>query len=206
MPPQLVVPGRMLHVGWVPADPDAVAAMVPPGLTPDGTVVMTQHAGTGPGAAPAGGRPRTQIGAGVHDGTGPWWLQHVADHPGAREHALSRGVPSRPGITTIDVADGVLTGTTWCEGSPVARVRVRLGAPGRPRTADDVAVARPVEPWEVLSLEFPGMDGPLGALRPAEPLQVIGAWCAPTGARAGAPSGRLRGGRIQPTRGTHGTG
>ncbi len=206
VPPQLVVPGRMLHLGWVPADPDAVAAIVPPDLPWDGTIVMSLHSATGPGAAPAGGRPRTQIGAGVEYGAGPWWLHHVADHPGARAHALARGVHSHPGITTIDIADGVVTGTAWCEGSPVVKVRMRLGTAGRPEPMGDVGVARPVEPWEVLSLEFPADGHPLHALRPAEPLQVLGAWCAPTGARSAAASGRLRVGRIQPTRGTHGTG
>jgi hypothetical protein len=32
--PQLVVQCRMLHLGWVPADPDAVAALLPVDLTP----------------------------------------------------------------------------------------------------------------------------------------------------------------------------
>ncbi|MET8123319.1 hypothetical protein [Micromonospora sp. NPDC005189] len=43
--PQLVVNNRMLYFGWLPADPDAVAALVPDGLTPapNHQVFMNQY-------------------------------------------------------------------------------------------------------------------------------------------------------------------
>lgn len=43
--PQLVVNSRMIYFGWVPADPDAVAALVPQGLepAPNRQVFMNQY-------------------------------------------------------------------------------------------------------------------------------------------------------------------
>lgn len=43
--PQLVVNSRMIYFGWVPADPGAVAALVPGGLKPmpNRQVFMNQY-------------------------------------------------------------------------------------------------------------------------------------------------------------------
>ncbi|GAA2216607.1 acetoacetate decarboxylase family protein [Micromonospora olivasterospora] len=198
--PQLVVNSRMIYFGWVPADPDAVAALVPEGLepAPNRQVFMNQYVVDDAGQTSGfGAYSLTYIGpdlSGVDapDGVTPgrWWTHYFNSSPVVREYALARGVPATVGTTTIEVRGHRLVATTEADGVPVIRTTARVGRTGdavnrgqlryltrldgRLLSGNYPFVAEPVDPFEVESLEFLAPDHPVYALRPAAPLQV--AW------------------------------
>lgn len=202
LPPQMVVGSRMLYFGWVPADPDAVAAMVPGALEANGNVFMNQYVVDRPEQTSGfGSYSLTYIGSDLvgHDADentpGRWWTHYFNDNPPMREYVQARGVPAVQGETVIDIADGVLTATTSDDGTPVIRTRVRVGEPGDVTATGQLVyiteidgsmvsgrypyVARLVDPWEVLSLEFLAPEHPVYALRPADPLQILWGFYSP---------------------------
>lgn len=202
-PPQLVTNSRMLYFGWVPADPDAVAGLVHPGLEPNGNVFMNQYVVDKPEQASGfGAYSLTYIGSDLvgqdadENTPGRWWTHYFNSSPVVREYASARGVPATPGETTLEIEDGILTATTSAEGSPIIRTRVRVGDPGEvtatgqlvyvTEIGDDLVsgrypyVAGLVDPWEVLSLEFLDPDHSVYALRPADPLQILWGFYSPT--------------------------
>ncbi|WP_406108869.1 hypothetical protein [Micromonospora globbae] len=203
--PQLVVNSRMLYFGWIPADPDAVAALVPEGLkpAPNRQVFMNQYVVDDEAQTSGfGAYSLTYIGpdlSGVDapDGVTPgrWWTHYFNSSPVVRAYATARGVPATPGTTTIEVRGNRLVATTEADGVPVIRATARVG-----RTGDAVNrgqlryltqvdgklvsgnypfVAEPVDPFEVTSLEFLEPDHPVYALRPAEPLEVVWGFYSP---------------------------
>ncbi|MFG1955097.1 hypothetical protein [Micromonospora sp. NPDC048830] len=203
--PQLVVNSRMIYFGWLPADPDAVAALVPEGLepTPNRQVFMNQYVVDDAGQTSGfGAYSLTYIGpdlSGVDapDGVTPgrWWTHYFNSSPVVREYALARGVPATVGTTTIEVTGHRLVATTEADGVPVIRTTARVGRTGdaanrgqlryltrldgRLLSGNYPFVAEPVDPFEVESLEFLAPDHPVYALRPAEPLQVVWGFYAP---------------------------
>lgn len=202
-PPQLVTNSRMLYFGWVPADPDAVARLVHPGLEPNGNVFMNQYVVDRPEQASGfGAYSLTYIGSDLvgqdadENTPGRWWTHYFNSSPVVRAYAAERGVPASPGETALEIEDGVLTATTSVEGSPIIRTRVRVGDPGEvtatgqlvyvTEIGDDLVsgrypyVAGLVDPWEVLSLEFLDPDHSVYALRPADPLQILWGFYSPT--------------------------
>ncbi|MFC3505511.1 hypothetical protein ACFOOK_31765 [Micromonospora krabiensis] len=203
--PQLVVNSRMIYFGWLPADPEAVAALVPDGLTPapNRQVFMNQYVVDDEGQTSGfGAYSLTYIGpdlfgADAPDGVTPgrWWSHYFNSSPVVRAYATARGVPATVGTTTIEVRGRRLVATTEADGVPVIRSTARVG-----RTGDAVNrgqlryltrvdgrfvggnypfVAEPVDPFEVESLEFLEPDHPVYALRPAEPLQVVWGFYSP---------------------------
>jgi hypothetical protein len=198
--PQLVVNSRMIYFGWLPADPVAVAALVPDGLqpAPNRQVFMNQYVVDDAGQTSGfGAYSLTYIGpdlAGVDapDGVTPgrWWTHYVNSSAVVREYAAARGVPATAGTTTIEVRGHRLVATTEVDGVPVIRTTARVGRTGdavnrgqlryltrldgRLLSGNYPFVAKPVDPFEVESLEFLEPDHPVYALRPAEPLEV--AW------------------------------
>ncbi|MEV4756554.1 hypothetical protein AB0J86_15775 [Micromonospora sp. NPDC049559] len=203
--PQLVVNSRMIYFGWLPADPDAVAALVPDGLAPapDRQVFMNQYVVDDPAQTSGfGAYSLTYLGpdlAGLDapDGVTPgrWWSHYLNSSPAVRDYAVARGVPATPGRTTIEVRGHTLVATTEADGVPLIRTTARVG-----RTGDAVNrgqlrylteldgrrisgiypfVAEPVDPFEIESLEFLVPDHPAYALRPANPLRIVWGFYSP---------------------------
>ncbi len=203
--PQMVTNSRMLYFTWVPADPDAVRALVPAELemadnnqcfinqyvvdSADQTSGFDAYSLTYAGAdlkghdTPDGAIP------------GRWWTHYFNSNADMREYASKRGVPAGVGETTLEINDGILTATTSSEGTPVIRTTVRVGdvaVQGRGQLRYVTRVdgtltsglypfnAGLVQPWEVLSFEFLEADHPVSALRPADPLEVTWGFYSPT--------------------------
>ncbi|MFU8875125.1 hypothetical protein [Micromonospora sp. SL4-19] len=204
--PQLVVNARMLQFSWLPADPDAVAALVPPGLRPrpDRQVFLCQYVVDDESQTSGFGvYSLTHLGVAL-DGIDPppvggtpggWWTHYLASSPRVREYAAARGAPAAPGETRLVVQGGQLTAETHVDGTPIIRVVARVGHPGirvcsghhryltgrdgELFTADYPFVAEPVTPFEVESVEFLAPERQVYALRPANPLVICGGFYSP---------------------------
>jgi hypothetical protein len=198
--PQIVVNCRTLYFSWLPADPDAVASMVPAGLRPraDRQVFMNQYVvddaaqTSGLGAYSVTYLGISLTGADAPDSTtsGGWWTHYLTSSPLVRAYAAARGLPAALGHTRMDIRGEYLTAETETDGSPLIRARVRVGETGhairsghlRYVTARDGElmsnvypyVAEPVTPFEIESVEFLEPSHPAYALRPANPLTI--AW------------------------------
>ncbi|MFG2057377.1 hypothetical protein ACGFI9_25495 [Micromonospora sp. NPDC048930] len=196
--PQLVVNARTLLFSWLPADPDAVAALVPRGLRarPDRQVFLCQYvvddecqtSGFGAYSCTFIGVSLTDMDPPDGDAPGGWWTHYVVSSTRVRQYAAARGAPASTGETVLDVGGGRLTTETRVDGRPAIRVVARIGDTGteahsghhRYVTARDGEliitdypyVAEPVSPFEVESVEFLTPHHSLYALRPANPLQV----------------------------------
>ncbi len=136
----------MLYLVWLPADPDAAAALVPGELTPaDGSPVFmnqyvvddagqTSNAGSEDGF---GAYSLTYLGvdlAGLdtEDGTpARWWTHYFNSSPNMIRYASGHGVPAGGGETTLQLDGGTLVGTTLIDGAPSIRTtaRVEIGTP-----------------------------------------------------------------------------
>jgi hypothetical protein len=203
--PQLVTNSRMLYFTWIPADPDAVRALVPSQLevADNKQCFMNQYVvDSTEQTSGFEAYSLTYCGADLKgqdtpDGAipGRWWTNYFNSNADMREYASKRGVPASPGETTLEISDGVLTATTSADGTPVIRTTVTVG--------DEIAVtgagqlryiteidgtlvsglypfnAGLVQPWEVTNLEFLEPDHPVSALRPADPLQVTWGFYSP---------------------------
>ncbi|MDH2425839.1 hypothetical protein [Sphaerisporangium sp. TRM90804] len=203
--PQLVVNSRMIYFGWVPADPEAVAALVPAGLTPmaNRQVFMNQYVvdreeqTSGFGAYSLTYIGPDLEGAYAPDGVTPgrWWTHYFNSSKLVRDYARERGVPASEGRTTIEVNGDTLVAVTESDGVPVIRTTARVGQTGTAvnrgqlHYITDVGgkrvsgfypfVAEPVDPFEVVSLEFLEPGHSVYALRPADPLRVVWGFYSP---------------------------
>ncbi|MFN8108326.1 MAG: hypothetical protein U0Y82_00500 [Thermoleophilia bacterium] len=203
--PQMVTNSRMLYFTWIPADPEAVRAMVPPELdVADNAqcfinqyVVDSREQTSGFEAYSLTYAGADLKGQHTPDGLVPgrWWTHYFNSNEEMRSYASARGVPASPGETTLEISDGVLTATTSADGVPVMRTTVRVGADvamvgnGQlryiTRVQDELVaglypfIAGLVQPWEVLSFEFLEPEHPVYALRPADPLQVTWGFYSP---------------------------
>lgn len=204
--PQMVVDSRMLYFTWIPADPAAVAALLPDGLVPadNGQVFMNQYV-VDDAERQTSGFPTyslTYVGADLSgqdtpDGSVPgrWWTHYFNSSDVVRDYARARGVPASPGTTTLEIDGDRLVATTAADGVDVIRSTVRVGEPdgtigrGQLRYITEVDgalvsglypfVSELVDPFEVLSLEFLEPDHPVSALRPADPLEVTWGFYSP---------------------------
>ncbi|SIQ98057.1 hypothetical protein [Micromonospora avicenniae] len=203
--PQLVVNSRFLHVGWLPADPDAVSALVPAGLRPYpdrrvflGQCVVDDACQT----SGLGAYDLTYLGASL-DGVdapggatpGGWWTHYITSTERVLGYVRMRGFPAYPGSTTIDVRADTLVAETEMDGVPVIRIRCRVGETGhvidsgqsRYFTRRDGQLlssiypylVEPVSPFEVESIEFLEPEHPTYALRPANPLTIVAGFYSP---------------------------
>jgi hypothetical protein len=203
--PQLVINSRMLYFGWVPADPEAVAALIPQGLAPiaNRQVFMNQYVVDTPQQTSGfGAYSLTYIGPDLADAYAPdgvtpgrWWTHYFNSSAVVREYALARGVPASVGTTTLELRGRKLVATTTSDGVPVIRSTVRVGkkisevSRGQLRyltKVDGQLVAgnypfasEIVDKFEVESLEFLDPSHSVYALRPADPLQVTWGFYAP---------------------------
>ena len=203
--PQLIKDSRMLYFGWVPADPAAARALVPEGLTPvaNTAIYINQYVVDRPEQTSGfGAYSLTYLGvdlAGLDlaDGTpGRWWTHYFNSSAGMREYAAERGLPAEPGETVLELDGDVLTATTSVGGAPLIRTRARVGS-----TSPDLVargqllyitkvngvltrgqypyVLDPVDPFEILSLEFLQPGHPVNALAPASPLEITQGFYSP---------------------------
>ncbi|GLW07967.1 hypothetical protein Misp01_30970 [Microtetraspora sp. NBRC 13810] len=203
--PQLVVNSRMIYFGWIPADPEAVAGLVPGGLTPmaNRQVFLNQYVVDRPEQTSGfGAYSLTYIGPDLEDAYAPdgatpgrCWTHYFNSSEVVREYAAARGVPATEGRTTIEITDGVLVATTESGGVPVIRTTARAGETGTAANRGQLHyitevggrmisgfypfVAEPVDPFEVVSVEFLEPEHPVYALRPAEPLQIMWGFYSP---------------------------
>ncbi len=203
--PQMVLNSRMLYFTWIPADPDAVAKLMPPGLSPvdNRQVFMNQYvvdserqtSGFAPYSLTYLGPDLT--GHDTPDGavSGRWWTHYFNSSVEMRSYASERGVPASPGTTTLEHGGDRLVATTAVDGVEIIRSTVRVGPPsgevarGQLRYLTEVDgglvsglypfVAEVVDPFEVLSLELLAPDHDVYALRPTDPLQVTWGFHAP---------------------------
>ncbi|GAB2961864.1 hypothetical protein GCM10027280_58390 [Micromonospora polyrhachis] len=203
--PQLVVNSRMLYFGWLPADPAAVAALVPAGLVPmaNHQVFMNQYVVDDAGQTSGfGAYSLTYLGpdlAGVDapDGVTPgrWWTHYFNSSPVVRDYAAARGVPVSVGTTRIKAKGDRLVAVTEVAGTPLIRTVARVGRTGHAVNRGQLRylteldgqkisgnypfVAEPVDPFEIESVEFLAPDHPVYALRPANPLEITWGFYSP---------------------------
>jgi hypothetical protein len=136
----------MLYLVWLPADPEAAAALVPPDLeVADGApVFMNQYVvddarQTSSAASPSGfgAYSLTYLGvdlAGLdtEDGTpARWWTHYLDSSPNMIEYAAEHGVPASAGRTTLELDDTALLATSFVDEAPIIRTQARVEI-GRP--------------------------------------------------------------------------
>jgi hypothetical protein len=134
----------------------------------------------------------------TEDGTpGRWWTHYFDSSPNMIRYAAAHGVPATEGETELELEDETLVATTRLDGEDAIRTtaRVALGTPGRAtgqlryltRVDGRLVSGRypfvmdAAETFDVQSVEFLG-GGPeaLGALRPADPLEVTFGFYSPS--------------------------
>jgi hypothetical protein len=200
--PQLVVHSRMLYTSWIPADPRACAALLPPALRPSasGAVYMNQYVvDSAEQTTGFGAYSLTYLGLDLDsfapDGVTParFFTQYFNSSEIVRTYASERGVPASAGSTELDLHGRTLTATTVVDGRPLIRTRVTVG----PRIAVTVSghlkyvtrvgdrlvggnypyIGELAEDFNVESIEFLDPGHPVYALRPASPLQIVPGAC-----------------------------
>lgn len=201
--PQLVINSRMLYSSWVPADPKAAAALLPPGLMPaaNKALYMNQYVvNSADQTSGFGAYSLTYMGLDLAGHTAPdgatparFFTHYFNSSEVVRQYVLDRGVPASAGTTTLELERGELVATTRADGVPiirtVARVGTRIGAVarghltyvtrmgGKLMAGNYAYVGEIADPFELVSLEFLAKDHPTYALRPASPLQPVAGWC-----------------------------
>jgi hypothetical protein len=149
-PPQLIVGARVLYVVWLPADPEAAAALVPDELqaAPGSPVYLNQYVVddaaqiSNAGAADAfGAYSLTYLGielAGLDTDEGQpgrWWTHYFNSSPSMIRYAREHGIPAADGEheTELALEGDTLVATTRLGGREAIRTRSRVvvGTPSR---------------------------------------------------------------------------
>jgi hypothetical protein len=195
----------MLHFGWVPADPEAVAATVPAGLRPlaNRQVFMHQYvvddesqtSGLGSYSTTCLGTELDEVESPERPDRSRWYTHHLSSSPVVRTSAAARGAPADAGRTSIEVDGQTLVAVTEADGVALIRTTARIGrtgtrlvrghmrylgtVDGRRTTASCPYVFEPVTPFEIESLEFLAPEHPVFALRPANPLEMLWGFYSP---------------------------
>lgn len=201
--PQLVINSRMLHFGWIPEDPDALARLLPSQLRPiaNRQLFMNQYVVDAPEqTSGSGAHSVTSCGLDLDrtapDGRTPsrWWTHSFNSSERMRDYATRRGIPATPGRTKIQLTGDTVVATTYSEDTPVIRSTATVGRPdittsGQLSYITDVDgrlvdgiypwIATLADPWEVTSLEFLEPNHSVYALRPASPLEVTWGFYSP---------------------------
>ncbi len=195
--PQLVTNARMFYACWVPADPAAAAAMLPEGLTPaaNRAVFMNQYVvDRDEQTSHFGAYTLSYLGLDLDgldvdvDTPGRWWTHYMNSNAGMRAYATERGIAATAGSTSLEIDGDRLIATTSADGVPLIRSTVRVGSDvaavnrghlryitsigGKLMSGRYAVVVEPVEPFEVLSIEFLAPDHSVYALRPSDPLEI----------------------------------
>lgn len=201
--PQIVVNCRKLYVSWLPADPDAVAALVPPSLypRPNRQVVLNQHVVDDEvQSSGLGAYNLTFLGVSLCDppggvGQAGWWTHCITSSCQLLGRAEARGAPVLTGRTKICEYDSGVVAETEIDGVPVIRTRCRVGdvcntvssghhqyftrRDGQLVSAVYPYLAEVATPFEVESVEFLEPEHSTYALRPANPLGVASGFYSP---------------------------
>lgn len=201
--PQLIINSRMLYSSWVPADPDAVARLLPPGVSPakNRAVYMNQYVvDADEKTSHFGAYSLTYMGLDLADHTAPdgttparFFTHYLNSSEIMRDYVLERGVPASAGTTTLELDGRELTATTRVDGVPIIRTVARVGDKiaavarghltyvtqmgGRLMAGNYAYIGEIAADFELLSLEFLAKDHPTYTLRPANPLERVDAWC-----------------------------
>ena len=194
--PQLVLDAHMLRSAYIPADPEAAAALLPERLRPldNGQVFLCQYVVETDGqTSGVGGYELTYAGPNVggHDVGGfpaHWLGEYMNSSPRMRGYAAERGFPVSEGRTRVTRDGDLVTATTEVAGTPIVRTVARVGdrtAPlgGQMGYITEIAgtlvlgrypfVAEIADPIQILSIEFLESDHPIHAFRPAQPLEIV---------------------------------
>jgi hypothetical protein len=205
--PQLVIDSRMIYSSWIPADPQAAAALLPAPLTPaaNRAIYMNQYVvDSEEQTSGFGAYSLTYLGLDLGGRTAPdgvtpmrFFTNYFNSSERMREYAAERGVPASPGTTTLEVHGHELEATTYVDGVPIIRTRARVGnkvgvvarghltyvtkLDGKLVAGNYAYIGDLVDPYELQSVEFLAKDHPVWAIRPAQPLQVVtgSSWFAP---------------------------
>lgn len=196
--PQLIMNARMLILTYEPADPRAAAALLPSPLRParNKAIFLNQYVVDKPEQTSGfGAYSLTYIGlelAGYNADKvvqGRWWTHYLNSNPLMRGYVKERGVPAKPGETTLELKRGRLVATTYVNNKPLIRTTVAVGANltvvrGQLRYINRVGrtfydgrypyVMPAADRVEVISLEFLDPRHSIYALRPADPLKLTG--------------------------------
>ena len=201
--PQLVINSRMLYSSWIPADPKAAAALLPPGLRPadNHALYMNQYVVDSEAQTSSfGAYSLTYMGLDLAgrkapDGVTParFFTHYFNSSEVVRSYVRERGVPASPGTTTLELNNGELVATTRVDGVPIIRTVARVGSTissvarghltyvtqvkGKLMAGNYPYVGELASPFELVSLEFLAKDHPVYALRPSSPLQKVEGWC-----------------------------
>jgi hypothetical protein len=136
--PQLVINSRMLYSSWIPADPQAAAALLPKGLQPaaNRAIYMNQYVvDSEEQASSFGAYSLTYLGLDLAGRTAPdgvtpsrFFTHYLNSSERVRNYVRERGVPASAGTTTLELNGGELVATTCVEGMPIVRTVARVGA------------------------------------------------------------------------------
>lgn len=197
--PQMVVNSRMLYTSWMPADPEAAAALLPPGgPRPAGPVYMNQYVvDSDEQTSGFGAYSLTYLGLDIAGMMDPqemiparYMLFYFNSSEVMREYTVREyDLPATPGATSVEAADGRVIATTSLDGTPVIRSEAAIGSgilmvatgqltyvrqmAGRFMAGNFPFIADLADGFEVRSIEFLDPSHPVYALRPADPLQVV---------------------------------
>lgn len=197
--PQLIVDSRMLYFGWVPADPEAVDALVPDDMRalPDRRVYLNQYVVESAEQTIDFGKYSLSYagidveGLDVAEGLpARWWTHYMSTNDEMTEYARGLGIPATMGGSTVlDLKDGTLVATSYVDGRAVIRTTAEVGAPGSDYLRSHIryvtkvgsevhgglygAVGQCAEYCAITKLEFLDSNHDLYALRPKDPLEIV---------------------------------
>ena len=198
LPPQLVTKARMLYFCWVPADPEACAALLPADLTQaeNRAVYINQYVvDTDEQTSHFGAYSLTYMGLDLDglnldsDTPGRYWTHYYNSNPGMRAYAAECGIPAEAGKTELRIESNILTASTEAgDGTLLIKTRAQVSnqivesVRGHLRyitkgengleSGRYAYVGDIVSDFKILSFEFCAPDHLSYALRPANPLEV----------------------------------
>lgn len=201
--PQLVLNSRMIYSSWIPADPAAAAALLPPGVepAPNRAVYMNQYVvDTAEQTSGFGAYSLTYLGLDLAGHTAPdgvtparFFTNYFNSSEVMRNYVLERGVPATPGSTTVEITGESLVATTSVDGVPILRTQAKVGSNiaavarghltyvtkvgGKLIAGNYAYIGEIADPFELVNIEFLAKDHPVYALRPERPLQAVTDWC-----------------------------
>jgi hypothetical protein len=197
--PQMVINSRMLYTSWMPADPEAAAALLPAGgPRPAGPVYMNQYVvDSDDQTSGFGAYSLTYLGLDIEgmmdpEGVTParYMLFYFNSNERMRDYTIREyDLPAVPGATTVEAGGGTVTATLSLDGSPAIRTEAAVGSSvllvargqltyvrqmnGRNMAGNFPYIADIADGFEVRSIEFLDPSHPVYALRPAEPLDIV---------------------------------
>ncbi|APR75634.1 Hypothetical protein A7982_00980 [Minicystis rosea] len=197
-PPQLVMNSRMLYTSWMPADPEAAAALLPPGARAAGPVYMNQYVvDSAEQTTGFGAYSLTYLGLDLADLKAPdgvtpgrYMLFYFNSSPIVRAYASEHGLPATTGTTELSIHGHEIVATTFLDGRPV----IRTTAHAKPHKIGSIArgqllyltrkgdrflagnfpyIGELADDFSLASIEFLDPSHPAYALRPKSPLEAV---------------------------------